>query len=326
LPPAWSGTCRRTSWLTCFAEAAFDEDHAMRMTRILFFFGLLAGGAYAASSEDAYLAARDKYIAQFKAMEKAKASSEKIDAAQTRALADLEGKLRGIIGEVSVKGFPGTGKINLESLTGSDVGFGMLDGMAYSDGKEDSPQLVVTTRYLLDKWLASAGKEKDKSNRLPADAKAALERDQFYTFSIGSDAAFTRDANLEVIAPNGVELARAVLGGWAQDVGPNSDHWLIVTVIQDGKVYIGSMRPKSKVGEIPACQAIWTQWQQKAEKMREVAAAVRGKKAPEAYDDKTEEKADRDFHACFVQRAPNEPFYPLLVQEAQQFIDRIVGK
>jgi hypothetical protein len=300
----------------------------MRIVSPLFFFlCLFAGASHATSPEDVYLAARDKYIAQFKAMERAKASSEKIDAAHTRALADLEGKLRGLVGEVSVKGFSGGGKINLESLIDTEVGYGMLDGMVYSDGGEDGPQLVVTTRHLLDKWLDTAAKEKDKSRRIPADLKSALALDQFYTFAVGSDAAFTQDANLEITAPPGVELARAVLGGWAQDIGPNPDHSLIVTVVRDGRVSIGSMRPKSAVGEIAACQAIWTEGQQKAEKLRAAREALaRSKKVVDTSDDKTEEKADRDFHACLVQRAPNEAFYPPLVQEAQQFVDRIAGK
>lgn len=299
----------------------------MRMASLFLLLCLLAGASHAASPEDAYLATRDKYIAQFRAMEKAKANSEKIDAAHTKALADLEGRLRGLIGEVSVKSFSGTGKINLESLTELDVGFGMLDGMVYSDGGEDGPRLVVTTRYLLDRWLATASKEKDKSNRIPPDLKSALQFDQFYTFSINSDAAFTRDANLGIAAPPGVELARAVLGGWAQDVGPNPDHMLIVTVVKDGKVFIGSMRPKSAVGEIAACQAVWTEAQKKAEKLRVAReAAARSKKAVDTSDDKMDEKADRDFHGCYVQRAPKEGFYPLLVEEAQQFADRIAGK
>ena len=293
---------------------------------LFLFLCLFAGASRATSPEDTYLAARDKYIAQFKAMERAKANSEKIDAAHTKALADLEGKLRGLLGEVSVKGFSGGGKINLESLIDSEVGYGMLDGMVYSDGGDDGPQLVVTTRYLLDKWLATAGK-RDRPNRIPADLGSALALDQFYTFSVGSDAAFTRDANLEIAAPPGVELARAVLGGWAQDIGPNPDHSLIVTVVRDGKVSIASMRPNSAVGEIAACQAIWTEGHQKAEKLRAAHEALaRSKKVVDTSDDKTEEKADRDFHACLVQRAPEEAFYPSLVQEAQQFVDRIAGK
>jgi hypothetical protein len=299
----------------------------MRIALPLFLFlCLFSGASPAASPEDAYLAARDKYIAQFRVMEKAKANSEKIDAAHTKALADLEERLRVLVGEVAVKGFSGAGKINLESLTESDVGYGMLDGMVYSPGSEDGPQLVVTTRYLLDKWLATAAK-KDKSSRVPADLRSALQLDQFYTFSIGSDAAFTRDANLEITVPPGAELARAVLGGWAQDIGPNTDHSLIVTVVKDGKVFIGSIRPKTAVGEIAACQTIWTEAQHKAEKLRAAReAAARGKNVVDASDDKTEEKADRDFHACFVQRAPKERFYPSLVEEAQQVADRIAGK
>jgi hypothetical protein len=51
-----------------------------------------------------------------------------------------------------------------------------------------------------------------------------------------------------------------------------------------------------------------------------------GSKAVDTSDDKAEEKADRDFHACFVQRAPKVAFYPQLVEEAQQVVDRIAGK
>jgi hypothetical protein len=291
---------------------------------------VFAAASYAAAPEDAYLAARDKYIRDLTAMEKTKASVEKVDAAHTKALADLEVKLRAIVGEVSVKGFSGAGKINMESLTNSNVGSGMLDAMVYSEGSENAPQLVVTTRYLLDKWLAAAAKEKDKSDRLPSDLKSALQVDRFYTSSIGSDAAFTRNANIEVTAPSGVELVAAVLGGWAQDIGPNPDYSLIVTLVKDGKVYIGSMQPKTAIGEIAACQTIWTDAQQRSEKMRAAAEAAQKskKKVLDTSDDieKAEEKADKDFHACFVERAPKEAFYPSLVKEAQQFADRIAGK
>lgn len=302
----------------------------MRKPSLLLFLCLFADASLAATPEDSYLAARDKYIAQLRAMEKAKVNSEKIDAANTKALSDLEARLREVLGAVSVKGFPGTGKINLQSLTNADVGFGMLDGMLYTAGNENAPQLVVTTRSLLDKWLAASSKQKDKSLRVSGDLGSALQGDQFYTFSIGSDAAFTRDANVEIAAPNGVEVARAVLGGWAQEIGPNPDRWLIVTLVKDGKVYIGSMRPKTTIGEIAACNAIWKQGQETAEKLRAAAevAGRQNKKAIEASQnmDKTAEKADRDFHACFVERASKESFYSSLVGEAQQFADRISGK
>jgi hypothetical protein len=310
------------------APELFGKVFSMRTAlRILFMFCLFAGAARADQPEDAYLAARDKYISKIKAMEKAKASDEKVWAEHEKGRADLETRLRALLGDVSVKGFPATGKINLESLTDSGVGFGMLDGLVYSGDDENAPRLVVTTRNLLDKWLAARSREKGADFRLPADLGAALQLDPFYTFSIGSDAAFTRNANLEVTAPAGAELVRATLGGWAQDIGPNPNYTLIVTLTKGGKVYIGSLRPKTAIGEIAACEAIWTQAQQKVEKLQAAYRASK-RKDDETFDadTKAEEKGDKDFHACFIERAPKEPFYPALVKEAQEFADRIAGK
>jgi hypothetical protein len=296
-------------------------------SRILLLLCLLASAAQAASPEDAYIAARDKYISKIKAMEKAKAKDEKIQAEQEKARADLEARLRALLHDVSVKGFPAAGKLNLESLTDSDVGFGMLDGLVYAEGGEQGPQLLVTTRDLLDKWLAARAREKDAATRLPADLYAALPLDKFYTLSIGGDAAFTTSANLGPTRPEGAEWIRAMLGGWAQDIGPNPNYLIVVTLVKGGKVYIGSLHPKSAIGEIAACQAVWTQALQKVEKLR-AAYQASGLKDEKAFEESTkaEEKGDRDFHACFLERASKEPFYPALVKEAQEFADRIAGK
>jgi hypothetical protein len=290
----------------------------------ILFLCLGASASRAVTPEDAYLQARDKYLAKIKAMEKAKASSDKVDAENSRDSADLEKRLRDIIGEMKVKDFPPGGKLNLGALSQSDIGYGMLDGLVYSDSDGNWPQLVVTTPDLLSKWLVAAAKEKDRSNRLPADLKSALDLDQFYTSSIGSDAAFTKDANLAVTRPDGVELAHAVLGGWAQDIGPNPNRLVVVTLIKGDRVYIGSMQPKTAIGEIAACQEIWTRFQQEAEAKRS-ASTKQSEKEFEA-NQKREAKADADFHACFIKSAPTQAFYPALAAEAQAFVDRIAGK
>jgi len=300
----------------------------MRMaSSILFCLCLATSAARAASPEDAYLAARDKHISHIKAMEKAKASAEKVDAEQNKARADLETRLRGLLGDVSVKGFPAAGKINLDSLSDQDEGFGMLDGLVYAEGGEDGSRLVVTTRILLDKWLAARAREKDEALRLPPDLAGALRLDPFYTFSISSGSGFTRSATLEVTPPEGAELVRAVLGGWAQDIGPNPNYSLVVTLVKGGRAYIGSMPPKTAIGKIAVCEEIWSQALQEVEKLR---AAWRASKRKDQMtfdaDTKAEEKGDRDFHACFMERAPKEPFYPALVKEAQELADRLAGK
>ena len=281
----------------------------------------------AASPEEDYLALRDKALSQIKAMEKAKASEQKLSAEHEKLRDDLEKRLRLVLGDVSVAGFPGPGKLNLESLSDQDVGYGMLDALTYSGGAEGGPLLVVTTRSLLNKWLAARSREKLPELNVPADLATALGQDNFFTFAIGDDAAFTRNADLELTAPSGVELIRGMLGGWGQDIGPNPDLMLVVTLIKGDKVFIASERPKTTIGKIDACEAIWTQAIEKADKLRADYEAAHSKDEDEFdADARAQEQGDKDFHVCWRERAAKQPFYPALVKEAQDFANRIAGK
>jgi len=294
---------------------------------LIFCLCLLMCPARAASPEDDYLATRDKAISKIKAMEKAKASEDKLGAEHEKLRADLENRLRVILGDVSVKGFPGPGKINLESLSDQEVGYGMLDGLAYSGDGEGAPQLVVTPRPLLDKWLAARSREKQAEFRVSANLETALGQDNFFTFAIGDDAAFKRNANLQLTSPAGVALVRAALGGWTQEIGPNPDLTLIVTLIKGDKVYLGSERPKTAIGNIAACEAIWKRTIEKVDRLRADYEAAKPKDR-ETFDAdaKAQEQGDKDFHACWMERASKEPFYPALLKEAQEFADLIAGK
>jgi hypothetical protein len=207
------------------------------------------------------------------------------------------------------------------------VGYGMLDGLAYSGGGEEAPLLVVTTRSLLDKWLAARSREKQAEFKVSANLETALGQDNFFTFAIGDDAAFTRNANLQLTAPAGVERVRAALGGWGQDIGPNPDLMLIATLIKGDKVYIGSERPKTAIGKIAACETIWKQTIEKVDRLRADYEAAKPKDR-ETFDAdaKAQEQGDKDFHACWMERTSKEPFYPALLKEAQEFADLIAGK
>src|ERR1700689_2968140 len=101
-----------------------------RFAAIALALSLTAGGALAASPEADYLEARDKAIAEVKALENSKASQSAIDAAMDKALADLTKRLKDIVGPVSVKGFPGAGTLNLDTLSEHQVGYGDLDGVS----------------------------------------------------------------------------------------------------------------------------------------------------------------------------------------------------
>ncbi len=278
----------------------------MRTLRMLFLLCLVANAARATPLEDAYLAARDHYIHKLNSMYGTGSRPGEVDVEYDKARADLETRLRGLLGDISVKGFPAAGKINLESLSDHDIGYGMLDGLVYSEGGMNDPRLVVTTRNLLSKWLAAYAQEKDKRFQMPVDPLTALRLDRFYTFAIGSDATFLKSVNLDVIPPKGADLVLSILGGWTQESTPNPADSLIVTLIKGEKIYIGSLHPKTAIGEIAACETI-------------------GRQALEKPEKDSAEKGQKDYLACFGKRAPKEPFYPSLVKEAQEFANRIAG-
>ena len=120
-----------------------------KFAAILLALSLAAGGALAASPETAYLAARDKYIAEIKALENSKASESSIQAAEDKAAGDLEKRLKDIVGPLAVKGFPSPDKLNL-ALSEHEEEFGNLDGLtSYSEGQD----MVVTTKPLLRAWV-----------------------------------------------------------------------------------------------------------------------------------------------------------------------------
>src|ERR1700753_2421923 len=119
---------------------------------ILSLSALAAAAVAAASPEQDYRAARDAY---FKAFEHGYTGDD-IDKHQ-RALADLEALLRRIVGPTTLAGFPGEGKIHLDTLSAEDEGLGLLDGLAYAiplddKGIDEKTRIVVTTRSLFDGW------------------------------------------------------------------------------------------------------------------------------------------------------------------------------
>ena len=99
----------------------------MKALRILMALTLFAAGAAAATPEESYIAARDQYVQQIKALEEKKNGAAAAEMAQKKALADLEKRLEGIIGDLNVKNYPAVGKIMAESLSANDIGYGLLE-------------------------------------------------------------------------------------------------------------------------------------------------------------------------------------------------------
>jgi hypothetical protein len=282
---------------------------------------LIALPARAASPEEDYLAARDAYIKQF-------AHSAQDDAtlkAYERALADLQARLRRIIGPVRINGFPGDGKINLDALDQDDEGFGLLDGLAYA-GADEKARVLVTTASLFDKWLAAHAHFWPESP-LPQDMGAALKRDDFYTQAINNDAAVVTYAEVPVARPAWATFAFAVLDARTQDAAPPVPFEMIITVRRAERVFIVTAKTAVAAGPIAACEELHARLAAEAQAATDADQAADAKDA--ALHEKAEQlarKADRAYPDCFATQARGAEFFPALVKQAQGLIDALPAK
>ncbi|OHV88671.1 hypothetical protein [Mesorhizobium sp. ORS 3428] len=289
-------------------------------------FALASGAALAASPEDDYIAARDKAISDIAALQSSNAQVETLDATNTKALADLEARLSALLGPLAVQDFPAAGTINLQSLSPSDVGYGMLDGLRYAKSDE-GPSIVATTRGLAERWLQSKADEEDESLRLPPSIDDALKLDAFYTQAIGSDAAFVKTLDFSVKKPEGADIAIARLGGWTQDVGPIYDQQVVVAIVKGDRILIAEAPAAPAVPKIAACEALWTAADATAQKFQETYQGS-DLKDQQAYDSANAawEKGDNDYRACMGERLPADSVFPALLAQAQTLADHMAGK
>ena len=262
--------------------------------------------AAATPQEDAYIAARDKYLKRF---EKADFSKDAAQKEMDHAIADLKDKLEAIIGPVALKGSDARPHNNLDTLSSGDDTFGHLDGLAFGP-PGNQKMTMVTTDGLLKSWLTQhktwwGGDEA----QMPQTPAAALKTEGFYTQAIGFDSAFQFYAELPIEKPASASFAVSWLYVTAQDFGPWKPDGILVAVMQGGRVYIVTSPPKTAVPAVATCDAIWKAAEKKSE----------GKKN---FDD-IRKQGDADFHRCFAEHAKTMPFFPKLTTEAQALLDSL---
>ena len=275
--------------------------------------------AHAATPEDNYVAARDKYVAKLKTDGEV---DEKTAKQEEAARADLEGRLRAILGRATVEGIPADGKLNLDTLIEGEMGFGLIDGLTHQ-AADDAPRLIVTTPTLAKRWLTAHAKWWD-SNNVPQDFAAALKSEPFYTQAMSPDAAVFRFADIPVVKPANASFVNAMLVARRQDIGLTTPDELIVAVVRADRLLLWSAPAQAKVVVNPACEAIWNE------------AVARGDKAYETYQksDPRDEKlfeeqtrilqeGDDAFRRCFGERIAGEPFFAALVKQAQDLADKV---
>jgi hypothetical protein len=294
-------------------------------TRVLVVLLLASTAALAASPEDAYLAARDRYIAAFKKPAKDESA---LVAEQNKALRDLERQLKTIVGPFSAPRFAAEGKVNLDTLLADDEGFGMLDGLVYGETESDK-SVVVTTDGLLDKWLLGHRDLWAKDNTpIAGAAAAAIKTEGFYAQAVNTDAAVAHYAELPVVAPPGAKFAHATLSLIGNgDLVPGAPDRIYVALEQHGRAFIVDEKLAIPVPPIPACDRAGADYTKKAEATDEafMAGGGKNKKLLEAVE-KLRSQADHAVCACFAGKVKGTPAYNAAVSQAAAIVAALTGK
>jgi hypothetical protein len=316
------------------------------------------GAAFAASPEQSYISARDKYLAKFKP-DDGDAFTDSMREEDERARADLAGALRRALGPTGVKGFSGAGVLNLLTLFPESEDSDAIDGLVIQsdDGKA---QLLLTTPGLIKNWLRLhkevlvnnalemgtrdpiknvlfEGPSKSRGakieawlarhNEVATDVAGTITSELFYSQIFNFGSAVVKYADIPLTKPAKATLAYAALIGRQQDIGPYVPQEIIVTIAQGPRIYVLSAKPEVAIEMIPACNTIWQAVLKKRAQADETKWAAKAKDGTLA--DKPieiENAGDKAFHRCFAAKAKSAVFYAPLRRQAQRLLARVGAK
>jgi hypothetical protein len=279
---------------------------------------LVPAVAAAASLEAGYFSSRAAYIKKF---QKPGEFNDARIKEHELALAELLKQLRQIVGPLDLKGVAAESKINLDTLIKGDEGFGMLDGVVHAS-EDDKIRIVVTTDRLLKRWLQEHHNWWRDGN-VPTEVNKALQSESFYTQAISTDSAVSKYVELPIKKPAKASFAFAMLNTRTQTDGPRPADNVIVSVVQGGRVYVVSAAAAVAVGPIAKCDAVWQEYEQKAQDAYAAGAQSDAKAKNRPDGSKVREQGDTAYHRCFAEQAPAEKTFAALVQQAQALADAL---
>ncbi len=301
-----------------------------------------AGAAPTPSSpEDRYIASREQAIKKLKPIYDAGNVNDAGTKAEEAARADLEAQMRALLGPLDYTGF-GPGKLNLDTLSEGDEGFGLLDGLRFDadTGKNGEPaggkangdyvepraHIIVTTQTMFTRWLHAHKEWWGKGlKNVPQQSEAALKDESFYTQAISTDAAAVNFGALPIAKPASATFAYAMLAGRTQSEIPDAAEEVFVSALANRRVYIayGSIEPEVR---IPACDTIRADYNKRSEKADDAFRQNHIDK--KAYDKlgNLREQGEVAFKRCFTERAPKQPAFGEAVKQAQALLEKAMGK
>ena len=296
----------------------------------------------AKEADDRYIATRDAAIEKISAAYDAGNADDAARKAEDAASADLAAQMRAILNEPARDGF-GPAKLNIDTFSKGDEGFGTLDGLRFdarlgkngetagpngADGKYVEPKahIIVTSQTLFERWLR-AHKEWWGNNvkNVPQQIGAALKDESFYTQAASSGAAVVNFNSLPIAKPAEATFVHGMLAGRTQSDIPNAADTVFVSAIANGKVYVayGSIDPKVQV---PACIAIRASYDKKAEQAED---DLRFEKIDrKAYDKlgNLRQKGEDVYKRCFAQNAPKQASFAEATRQAQRLLSAAMGR
>ena len=301
----------------------------MRLSPALLCFSLIFFAAAAAppspqsSPTDTYISARDRYIAEFKAHPPQGYDGKR----EALVFADLDRLIKLAVPAWTAPGFPATGKINLSALDDNEMGLSVLNGLVYSAG---DTAVIVTNRALLMRWLADRHNTADGAAKIPVAIPAAFRTEDFWTFASFNDAAAQLYGLMLVKVPSGTDMATAELAVFAQDLamdaGPNT---LLAAVVRGDRVFVATQKITATLVKPPVCKkAMDLMLAKSAAALKDYQDSLKSKPAGKVkniphVDDyiALEERADREYRACFAHHLMEQPNYAAIQREAQALVD-----
>lgn len=294
-----------------------------------------------ASPEDRYIAARNAAIEKSSKLSDAGKFDDSAQKAEDTTRGELQAQMIAIVGNSARKGFAPP-KLNLDTFSKGDEGFGTLDGLLFDSetgkggekaGKGDGDKyvepgahIIVTTERLFARWLRGHKDWWDKgAKNVPQQIEAALKFEGLYTQAISTNSAVINFNSLPIARPASATFAYAFLAGRTQSDVPNEADEVFVSAEVNGKVYVayGSIEPAVQV---PACSTVRAGFNKRAEEADDKLRSNRiDRKTYDKLGDFRQQGEDA-FRRCFTQQAPKQASFALAVKQAQALLEAAIGK
>lgn len=284
---------------------------------------MLTAPAAAGPGDDAYIAARDRAVAEVTKLDGDPAKQEAMFAADDKARAALEKQLSALLGPLSFKGLEPKPSFSPEALYEGDLGSGRPDGLLFRDSK-DNVRIFVSTVPIFENWMAHQAK--GGSPELGKGLAAALTESTLYTFTVGQDAAFSSYAVVPLPAAAG-ETVYAAVGLFTQDDSndfPPND--LVVARIANDRILVGAEAAPEARKPIAACSQVWKRYAAKAKQLETAAQKGKGADDPRWHEAMgVWSEGHEAFRACFAQELPKQPYFAALTKRATALLKRMSG-